>query len=119
MPMLQQVLERARAGRAEAEAELFDLLSIPSVSALPEHRGDLRPARHWFAEGGPPVNLRFLIEGEEESGGRSLPELVRTSAGELATDYLLIADGSFLAPGLPALVTGLRGMLYTEVDVVG
>jgi acetylornithine deacetylase/succinyl-diaminopimelate desuccinylase-like protein len=208
--MLHQVLERARERRAEAEADLFELISIPSVSALPEHRDDCRSAAnwlveklrgigmdarlvdvledgnpvvvaewlgrpgapmltvyghydvqppdpldewltppfeptvrdgyvygrgaddnksqhlasvvaagHWFAHGGPPINLRFLIEGEEEVSGRSLPELVRTRAGELTTDYLLIGDGSFLAPGRPALVTALRGLLYVEIEVVG
>ena len=210
MRMLDQVLERARGRRAEAEAQLFELISIPSVSALPEHRADCRraagwlaeklrglgmdvqvvdvldgghpvvvaewlgrpgaptltvyghydvqppdpldewesppfeptvrdgfvygrgaddnkaqhlasvlAAEHWFASGGPPVNLRFLIEGEEEVSGRSLPTYIRANAERLTTDYLLIADGSFEAPGLPTVVTGLRGLLYTEIEVVG
>ena len=210
MRMLDEVLERARGRRAEAEAQLFELISIPSVSALPEHRADCRraaewlaqklrglgmdvqvvdvldgghpvvvaewlgrlgaptltvyghydvqppdpldewesppfeptvrdgfvygrgaddnkaqhlasvlAAEHWFASGGPPVNLRFLIEGEEEVSGRSLPTYIRANAERLTTDYLLIADGSFEAPGLPTVVTGLRGLLYTEIEVVG
>src|SRR2546421_557307 len=73
----------------------------------------------WFAAGRPPLNVRFLIEGEEEVSGRSLPDYVRANADRLRTDYLLIADGNFAAPGLPELVTGLRGLLYTEIEVTG
>jgi acetylornithine deacetylase/succinyl-diaminopimelate desuccinylase-like protein len=208
--VLEGVLDRARPGRAPAEEDHVELLAIPSVSALPEHRHDcrlaadwlverlkamgmfaelieveregqpvvmaewlghdsgptltiyghydvqppdpleewtsppfqatirdgfvyargaddnkgqhlagLKAAEHWFAAGRPPVNLRFLIEGEEEVGGRSLPAYVRANAGRLSTDYLFIADGSFAAPGQPELVTALRGMLYTEIEVTG
>ena len=208
--MLETALQRAREGRAQAEADLFELLAIPSVSALPEHRGDCRlaaewlvgrlermgmsvelkggepegnpviaaewlgrdgaptltiyghydvqppdpleewktppfeptvrdgyvytrgaddnkgqhlagvkAAEHWFQAGGPPLNLRFLIEGEEEVSGRTLPDYVHANAQRLKTDYLLIADGAFAAPGQPELVTGLRGLLYTEIEVTG
>lgn len=72
-----------------------------------------------MAGGGPPVNLRFLLEGEEEVSGPSLGEFLRREAPRLETDVLFIADGQFVAPGLPALVTGLRGLLYTEVEVTG
>jgi len=84
-----------------------------------QHLASILAIEHWFACGGPPVNLRFLIEGEEEVGGRSLPDYVRTHAAELDADYLIVADGSFVAPGQPALITGLRGLLYTEIEVVG
>jgi acetylornithine deacetylase/succinyl-diaminopimelate desuccinylase-like protein len=208
--VLEAVLDRARQGRAQAEEDLFELLAIPSVSALPEHRHDcrlaadwlvdrlqgmgmsaeridvepdghpvvmaewlghdggptltiyghydvqpadpleewnsppfqptirdghvyargaddnkgqhlagLKAAEHWFAAGRPPVNLRFLIEGEEEVSGRSLPEYLRSNADRLGTDYVLIADGAFAAPGQPELVTALRGLLYTEIEVIG
>jgi acetylornithine deacetylase/succinyl-diaminopimelate desuccinylase-like protein len=79
----------------------------------------IRAAELAFANGGPPVNLRFFIEGEEEVSGPSLPEFLKANAARLGTDYLLIADGQFTAPGLPNLLTGLRGILYTEVDAVG
>lgn len=72
-----------------------------------------------FANGGPPLNLRFLIEGEEEISGPSLPKFVRDNAARLATDYLFIADGEFTAPGLPNLLTALRGLLYTEIECRG
>lgn len=79
----------------------------------------VKAAQHAFAAGGPPLNLRFLIEGEEEITGPSLPVYVRENASELATDYLFIADGQFTAPGVPNLLTGLRGLLYTEIEVEG
>src|SRR5256885_3550581 len=50
MPMLDQVVARARERCAEAEAALVDLLSIPSVSALPEHRDDCRRAAGWLVD---------------------------------------------------------------------
>ena len=75
----------------------------------------IKAAEHAFACGGPPVNLRFLIEGEEEISGTSLPRYLRENADSLTSDYVLIADGEFTAPGLPNLITGLRGILYTEI----
>src|ERR1700694_2171684 len=48
--MLEGVLDRARLGRAQAEEDLFELLAIPSVSALPEHRHDCRLAADWLVE---------------------------------------------------------------------
>jgi acetylornithine deacetylase/succinyl-diaminopimelate desuccinylase-like protein len=171
--MLEAALRRARAGREAAERDLFELLTIPSVSGQPEHREDCRRAAAWladrlrsmgmdamlcqvdprghpvvvaewmgrrgapiltvyghydvqspdpiaewrsppfeptvrdgfvyargandnkgqhlasvkaaehcFATGGPPVNLRFLLEGEEEVSGRSLPTFVRQNAAD-------------------------------------
>jgi len=208
--MLEEALERARAGRRQAEADLFEFLAIPSVSSLPEHDGDTRRACDWtvdrlrrigmtveiadlpggrhpvisaewlgrpgkptlavyghydvqppdpleewvtppfqptvrdgrvyargacdnkgqvlaginaaehaFATGGPPLNLRFLIEGEEEITGTSLPRFLRQNAGRIQSDFVLIADGEFTAPGLPNLLTGLRGLLYTEIVAEG
>jgi acetylornithine deacetylase/succinyl-diaminopimelate desuccinylase-like protein len=84
-----------------------------------QHLASVKAAEHWLAAGGPPVNLRFLIEGEEEMSGRSLPDYVRDNAGQLRTDFLLVADGTFVAAGQPNLLTGLRGLLYTEIEVTG
>jgi len=208
--VLDESLQLARAGRPQAEQDLFDFLRMASVSSLPRHKADTRSAADWvvdrirrtgmkvelhdveggwhpviaaewmgrpgkptltiyghydvqpvdpidewitppfeptvrdgnvyargacdnkgqilagikavehaFATGGPPLNLRFLIEGEEEVTGPSLPKFVRANATRLATDYLVIADGEFTGPGLPNLLTGLRGMLYTELVAEG
>jgi acetylornithine deacetylase/succinyl-diaminopimelate desuccinylase-like protein len=79
----------------------------------------IKAAEHAFATGGPPLNLRFLIEGEEEISGPSLPHFLRENAARIPSDYVLIADGEFTAPGLPNLLTGLRGLLYTEIVAEG
>jgi acetylornithine deacetylase/succinyl-diaminopimelate desuccinylase-like protein len=79
----------------------------------------IKAAEHAFAAGGPPLNLRFLIEGEEEIGGPSLPRFLRENADRIPSDYVLIADGEFTAPGVPNLLTGLRGMFYTEIVAEG
>ena len=84
-----------------------------------QHMPWLQAARAALEAGGPPVNLRFLIEGEEESGGHSLGVLLHERAAELATDYVVIADAVFSPNGLPTLVTALRGLLYAQVDAYG
>ncbi|HEX6489133.1 MAG TPA: M20/M25/M40 family metallo-hydrolase [Candidatus Dormibacteraeota bacterium] len=72
-----------------------------------------------MANGGPPLNIRFLIEGEEEIGGRSLPEFVRANADRLPTDHICVIDGYFPARGMPSLVTALRGLLYVDIEARG
>ncbi len=64
-----------------------------------------------------PVNLKFLIEGEEEIGSPSLDAYVREHAAELAADAVLVSDGAMVGPGVPTLTYGLRGMAYVEVRV--
>lgn len=83
------------------------------------HIAALKAAQHALAAGGPPVNLRFLIEGEEEITGIALARYVAENAARLATDYLLVWDGGFAPDGRPALVTGLRGILYVELLASG
>jgi acetylornithine deacetylase/succinyl-diaminopimelate desuccinylase-like protein len=79
-----------------------------------EHMASLKAAEYAFAAGGPPLNLRYLIEGEEEGGGEVLPHLLKTKAAELNSDFVFINDGTLLQ-----LLTGLRGNLYTEIEVTG
>ncbi|HLH71340.1 MAG TPA: M20/M25/M40 family metallo-hydrolase [Candidatus Dormibacteraeota bacterium] len=83
------------------------------------HLAALQAARYALAAGGPPINLRFLLEGEEEVTGPSLPRYVREHASSLGTDFVLVWDGSFAADGRPQLVTGLRGLLYVEIQATG
>ena len=66
-----------------------------------------------------PVNLKVLLEGEEECGGEAIEAYVHTHADRLRTDVVQIADTTMFAPGIPTLDTGLRGMLYTEVFARG
>jgi len=83
------------------------------------HMATLRAVTAWMRAGGPPVNVRFLLEGEEEIAGRSLPEYLRANAPELATDCVLLWDGGFSTDDSPALTSGLRGMLYVEIETTG
>ncbi len=71
------------------------------------------------ASGRLPVNVRFLLEGEEEIGSPSLTAYIPRHRRHLAADAALVSDGSLFAPGLPTITTGLRGLLYTEIAVTG
>lgn len=202
-------VEFADAHRARFESELTDLLRIPSVSTLPEHRDDTRRAAHWLAEylrsmdlpvdlietvgypliyaewlGAPgrptllgyghydvqpvdpvdlwtsppfqpavrggrlfargaaddkgqiltliaairaylqtsgtlPINIKLLIEGEEESGGAGIEAYVREHADRLRADACLVLDSGMFAPGIPAITLGLRGIVAAELEVSG
>jgi acetylornithine deacetylase/succinyl-diaminopimelate desuccinylase-like protein len=66
-----------------------------------------------------PINVKFLLEGEEEIGSPSLERFVADHRERLAADVVLISDSHILAPDQPALVYGLRGMCYMEIEVQG
>jgi acetylornithine deacetylase/succinyl-diaminopimelate desuccinylase-like protein len=66
-----------------------------------------------------PVNVRVLLEGEEEVGGEGIARFVREHPEQLKADFALVSDTEMFAPGLPTLVVGLRGMIYTEIEAVG
>lgn len=70
--------------------------------------------------GGLPVNVKFLVEGEEECGGGAIEAYVRSPAQDrLACDLALVSDTSMYGPGQPSVLYGLKGLLYTEVRVRG
>ncbi|MEZ4600411.1 MAG: dipeptidase [Syntrophotaleaceae bacterium] len=74
----------------------------------------------WSREtGGLPVNVKVLLEGEEEIGGESIEAWMRTESGRLQADAALICDTHMVAENRPSLITGLRGILYTEITVFG
>ena len=68
-----------------------------------------------------PINVRVLIEGEEEVGGESIEGFVKKNAGseKLKADFALVTDTELFAPDLPTLCVGLRGLLYTEIHAQG
>ena len=66
-----------------------------------------------------PVNVIFLIEGEEEIGSPGLPGLLRRLRSYLAADVVVVSDTSVLPGGRPSLTYGLRGDLYLDVEVSG
>lgn len=64
-------------------------------------------------------NVKFMIEGEEEIGSPSLPKFCREHRDMLKTDVILVSDTSMIAPDVPSITTGLRGLAYWEVEVTG
>ncbi len=70
-------------------------------------------------EGQPPLNLKFIFEGEEESGSKHLPGFIEAHKDRLAADVVVISDTTLFAPGVPSITYGLRGMAYVEVTLTG
>ena len=66
-----------------------------------------------------PVNVRVILEGEEEVGGEGIARFVREHGEELQAEVALVSDTEMFAPELPTLCVGLRGMIYTEIEVRG
>jgi acetylornithine deacetylase/succinyl-diaminopimelate desuccinylase-like protein len=66
-----------------------------------------------------PLNIKFLIEGEEEVGGASIAKYVATHGDRLRADVALVSDTALYAEGVPTLCIGLRGLIYLEVEATG
>ena len=66
-----------------------------------------------------PVNLKFIIEGEEESGSVHFAPFVADHRDMLAADVVVISDTAMFAPGVPSITYGLRGLAYVEVELTG
>jgi acetylornithine deacetylase/succinyl-diaminopimelate desuccinylase-like protein len=80
----------------------------------------IKAAEAYLATGGSlPVNLKILLEGEEETGSEHLPPFLRDHKQALASDLLVISDSSMAAKGKPAVCYGLRGICYIEITVDG
>jgi acetylornithine deacetylase/succinyl-diaminopimelate desuccinylase-like protein len=70
-------------------------------------------------EGKLPINIKFLLEGEEEVGGEHIEEYVPAHPERLKADAALVCDTEMFAPELPTITTGLRGLVYTELEARG
>lgn len=92
-------------GAADDKGQVFILME--AVARLLREHGRL------------PVNVKFLIEGEEESGGEHIEKYVSSRPACLASDAAIICDTSMFAPDLPTITTGLRGLVYGEIHVQG
>jgi len=66
-----------------------------------------------------PVNVKFMIEGEEEIGSVSLGAFCEANKEMLKADVILVSDTGMIAPDIPSITTGLRGLAYWEVEVTG
>ena len=66
-----------------------------------------------------PINVKFLIEGEEEVGGESIAKYVPVHVDKLKADVALVSDTELFADGVPTLCIGLRGLMYMEIEAHG
>jgi acetylornithine deacetylase/succinyl-diaminopimelate desuccinylase-like protein len=66
-----------------------------------------------------PVNIKMIIEGEEEIGSPNLERFVREHKDLLEADLVLISDSSMFAKGVPSVCYGLRGLAYMELELTG
>lgn len=74
---------------------------------------------HLKVNGGLPINLKVVIEGEEEVGSEHLEAFLRERRAELDADVIVVSDTAMLGPDQPALTYALRGILYTQIEVTG
>lgn len=80
----------------------------------------VKSAEAWLgAEGKLPINLKYLIEGEEEVGSEHLEKFIADNSERLACDVIVISDTSQFAPGQPAITYGLKGIAYFELRLTG
>src|SRR5437667_1760103 len=66
-----------------------------------------------------PVNMKFILEGEEEVGSVNLDEFVRAHKRDLAADVVVISDSPMFDRGIPSICYGLRGLVYFQIDLRG
>jgi len=92
-------------GSADDKGQMY--MHIKAVEALRAVNGTL------------PVNLKFLIEGEEEVGGASIAKYIAGNPSKLKADAALVSDTPLYEAGLPTLCIGLRGLVYMEVSAKG
>src|SRR3989454_6954437 len=74
---------------------------------------------HMKQNGRLPVNMKFMIEGEEEVGSVHLDDFVRSHKHDLKADVVVISDSGMFARGVPSMCYGLRGLVYFQIDLRG
>jgi acetylornithine deacetylase/succinyl-diaminopimelate desuccinylase-like protein len=92
-------------GSVDDKGQLF--LHVKAMEALLRTRGRL------------PVNVVLLFEGEEEIGSEHLSAFIESNAALLRADAVVISDSAMFAPGLPSILSSLRGLAYFQIDVQG
>lgn len=92
-------------GATDDKGQLY--AHIKSVEAFFKSNGSL------------PLNVKFIIEGEEEIGSENLSGFIKQNKEMLKADTVLISDSSLYSEGVPTITYGLRGLSYMEVEVTG
>src|SRR6266702_8253991 len=109
-------------------------MGLTSLRAGRERRPDPRPRRlgrqgqvlfhalgirAWLAARGasaPPVTIKLIVEGEEESGSKHFAGLLRRERDRLACDVIVVSDTTMWAADVPSMCTGMRGVIDAEID---
>src|SRR5579862_1642528 len=92
-------------GSADDKGQVF--IHLKSIEAYLKNSGSL------------PLNLKVIIEGEEEVGSENLGEFVRENKERLKADLAVISDTSMFGRNIPSVCYGLRGISYMQIDVIG
>jgi acetylornithine deacetylase/succinyl-diaminopimelate desuccinylase-like protein len=103
---------------AERDGNLYARGAVDDKGQMYMHIKSLESLFHAHS-GKLPLNVRVILEGEEEVGGEGIAQFVREHPQELQADFALVSDTEMFAPGIPTLCVGLRGMIYTELEVHG
>jgi acetylornithine deacetylase/succinyl-diaminopimelate desuccinylase-like protein len=74
---------------------------------------------YFKVDGSLPLNVKFIIEGEEETGSQSLTSFINNNAELLKCDTVIISDTALYDEGIPTLTYGLRGLSYMEIEISG
>jgi acetylornithine deacetylase/succinyl-diaminopimelate desuccinylase-like protein len=92
-------------GTADDKGQVF--IHLKSIEAYLKNGGDM------------PVNVKMIVEGEEEIGSEHLDDFVKSHKELLAADLVVVSDTSMFAPGVPSICYGLRGLSYMQIDLTG
>ncbi len=92
-------------GTADDKGQVF--IHFKAVEAYMKNTGSL------------PVNIKMMIEGEEEVGSKNLPKFLKEKKDLLKADFIVVSDSSMFAKGIPSICYGLRGLSYMQIDLVG
>ncbi|NQU05637.1 MAG: M20/M25/M40 family metallo-hydrolase, partial [Calditrichaeota bacterium] len=92
-------------GSADDKGQVF--IHIKAIEAILKTTGSL------------PVNVKFILENEEEVGSPSLPEFLEANKELLKADIIVVSDSGMLAEGKPAITYGLKGLSYLEIELTG
>ena len=96
-----------------------DLFARGSADMKGQVLAGLKAVEAVMRTGGLPVNVKWLIEGEEEIGSEHLDDFIKRNARLLTCDFCLNLDAGILAADQPSITTGLRGLAYFELRVHG
>ncbi|MCF7809960.1 dipeptidase [bacterium] len=92
-------------GSADDKGQVY--MHIKTIEAILKTSGSL------------PVNVKFILENEEEVGSPSLPKFLKASKELLKADIIVVSDSGMLAEGKPAITYGLKGLSYLQIELTG